>query len=184
MTNARLLLIFDLDETLIHATDAETVGAADFCVGPYHVFCRPHLNVFLEDCAERFDLAVWSSGSLDYVLAIRESIMPNGLQAEFIWGRKRCTRRFDAEWQEEYWIKDLKKVKRQGFDLDRVLIVEDTPKKVERHYGNAVYVSSYFGGTDDRELLHLSRYLHSIHDVPNVRRIEKRGWRVQSEGSE
>ena len=57
------------------------------------------------------------------------------------WGRERCTRRIDPEWREEYYVKDLKKIERQGYDLDRVLIVEDTPSKVGRNYGNAIYVT-------------------------------------------
>ena len=36
---------------------------------------------------------------------------------------------------------DLKKVKRLGYRLERVLIADDTPRKVHRHYGNALQAS-------------------------------------------
>jgi RNA polymerase II subunit A small phosphatase-like protein len=74
-------------------------------------------------------------------------------------------------------LKDLNKIKRRGFDLARVLIVDDTPQKVHRHYGNAVYVRPFLGDPADEELLHLRKYLRSVSAVDNVRRIEKRGWR-------
>lgn len=172
-----ILLILDLDETLIYATEQPLDRTADCIVGPYCVYFRPHLHAFLTDVAPLFQLAVWSSGSPDYVAVTASRIMPNGVEPALVWGRDRCTRRYDHERQEEYWVKDLKKVKRLGFDLDRVLIVEDTPQKVERNYGNAIYVASYFGEADDEELLGLTAYLKSIHADDNVRRVEKRGWK-------
>ncbi len=88
-------------------------------------------------------------------------------------------RRYDHELFENYFVKDLKKVKRLGFDLRRVLIVDDTPRKVSRNYGNAVYVTAYTGQEGDEELLRLSRYLASISTTPDVRVLEKRGRKHQ-----
>jgi carboxy-terminal domain RNA polymerase II polypeptide A small phosphatase len=85
-------------------------------------------------------------------------------------------RRYDPERFEEYHVKDLKKIKRMGYRLERVLIADDTPGKVERHYGNAVYVPPFFGDPDDETLPRLARFLFSLRDVPNVRTLEKRGW--------
>ena len=76
-----------------------------------------------------------------------------------------------------YWVKDLKKVKRLGYDLNRMLMVDDTPSKLQRNYGNAVYVSSFEGDPADRELLSLAPYLLSLVDCDDFRTIEKRGWR-------
>ena len=55
--------------------------------------------------------------------------MPSGLVPSFVWSRTRCTPRFDYERWEKLYLKDLKKVKRRGYDLDRVLIVDDSPEK-------------------------------------------------------
>jgi len=175
---SRILLILDLDETLIYAAERAEHGDSDFRIGPFYVYCRPHVTEFLEDVSAVFDLAFWSSGSSDYVEAIVEQLLPAGIRPALVWSRTRCIQRIDTETREYYYVKDLKKIKRLGYDLDRVVIVEDTPQKVERNYGNAVYVSSYFGDNqEDRELLQLARYLRSICDVPNVRCLEKRGWR-------
>ncbi len=64
---------------------------------------------------------------------------------------------------ETNFIKDLRKVKRLGFDLNRILIVDDTPSKVCRNFGNAIYVVPYEGSDDDKELYVLDRFLHSLH---------------------
>lgn len=147
-------------------------------MGPYFVYVRPHLQEFVQCCQEHFRLAVWSSSSADYLNAIVTEILPKGLKLEFVWSRERCIQRFDGEVQEFYYVKDLRKVQRMGFDLDRMLIVDDTPKKVERNFGNAIYAKPYFGDPEDSELRDLSRYLKSLAALANVRSVEKRGWRI------
>ncbi|MEL6181889.1 MAG: HAD family hydrolase, partial [Myxococcota bacterium] len=103
---------------------------------------------------------------------------PQRRQLRFVWARPRCTFRFDAEYRERYCIKNLRKVKRLGYDLGHVLAVDDTPRKYERSYGNLVPVEPFLGNPNDRELLALIHYLEHLRDVPNVRAIEKRGWQL------
>ncbi|MBN2000027.1 hypothetical protein JW935_20920, partial [candidate division KSB1 bacterium] len=50
--------------------------------------------------------------------------------------------------------------------------------KIERHYGNHIPILSFIGSVDDRELLYLQMFLQKIKNVPNVRKIEKRWWRI------
>lgn len=128
-------------------------------------------------CAGPFQLAVWSSSSPDYLHAVLAQAVPPEVRLVFVWSRERCVRRFDPELQEHYFVKDLRKVKRIGFDLARVLIVDDTPKKLERNYGNAVYVKPFLGDSDDDELPWLAAYLRTMVTADDVRQIEKRGWR-------
>ncbi len=91
--------------------------------------------------------------------------------------RSRCVRKFDAERYEEYYVKDLKKLKRRGYRLEHVIVVHDTPRKLLRNRGNVVRVHPYLGETVDNELLLLEKYLEKLKEVENVRSIEKRGWR-------
>lgn len=170
------LLILDLDETLIHSTESSLGFPADFRVGPYQVYLRPHLNVFLTECQKRFRLAVWSSSTQDYLSPIVRRIFHEHL-LEFVWGREKCSHRWDAEQTQNYFVKDLKKVRRRGFDLERVLIVDDTPQKCERNYGNAVYLRPFVGDRNDQELKFLGPYLESLSWQNKLRGIEKRGWR-------
>ena len=171
------LLILDLDETLVHAVDAALATPHDFIAGPFLVYKRPFLDDFIRTVAGGFQLAVWSSSSSDYVAAITTQIIPDNVSLEFEWSRTRCVQRYHPEWQGMYWVKDLKKVKRLGYNLNRMLMVDDTPSKLERNYGNAVYVSSFEGDPVDQELKQLGPYLMSLVDVQDFRTIEKRGWR-------
>src|SRR4051812_11594522 len=147
--DAPILLILGLDETLVYSTEEPLGRDHDFTVGPYAVYRRPHLAGFLASCSACFRLAVWSTASDDYVRAVVGRIMPPGVEPVFAWGRGRCVRSYDHEAFEEEFLKDLKKVKRLGYDLRRVLIADDTPRKVRRRYGNAVYVPPFFGDPED-----------------------------------
>ena len=171
------MLVLDVDETLLHASVDPPNRTADFRCGPYFVLRRPHVREFLLKCAGSFQVAVWSSSSPDYLHAVLAQTVPTEVRLVFVWSRDRCVRRYDPEWQEHYFVKDLRKVKRIGFDLARVLIVDDTPKKLERNFGNAIYVKPYLGESEDDELLRLSAYLRTMEVVDDVRPIEKRGWR-------
>lgn len=173
------LLILDLDETLIYGTGRALARPHDCRAGPFFIYKRPGLDQFLASVTARYRLAVWSSASCDYVAAITRSIFPAEIALEFQWSQERCVRRYDAEWQDYYWIKDLKKVRRLGFDLNRVLIVDDTPEKVERNFGNAVYIRAFEGDQNDQELERLASYLILLADCDNFRTIEKRGWRIR-----
>ena len=78
---------------------------------------------------------------------------------------------------ETIYIKDLKKVKRLGYSLERILFVDDTPSKLARNYGNAIYVRTFEGAEGDSELPQLLKYLELIRHEQNYRALEKRGWR-------
>jgi TFIIF-interacting CTD phosphatase-like protein len=64
------LLILDLDETLLYATAQPPARPADFAVGDYYVYKRPHVDAFLTQCFDWFDVAVWTSASPSYAVGI------------------------------------------------------------------------------------------------------------------
>ena len=176
MERSKPLLILDLDETLIFASEIALRAECDFRVDEFFVYKRPNLDAFLSLVAIRFDLAIWSSASRDYVQTIADEL---GEECEwkFVWSRSRCVQRYHYERMERYFIKDLRKAERHGYDLEQMLIVDDTPLKVSRNYGNAVYVRSWEGSAEDQELMLLGPYLCRLAASPNFRTIEKRGWR-------
>ena len=195
MTDSQLekpLLILDLDETLVHAVDLKDDDPArrkpldgvvvDFELGDLIVYLRPGVCEFLARMSKSYNLAVWSSGGGTYVQATVAWLfglaeLPAPL---FVWSSNKCTTRSDNEWyHRKYQVKNLKKVKKKGFDLERTLIVDDTPEKCVANYGNAVYIKEFNGEQDDSELLYLALYLESLLPVPNFRSVEKRGWRSQ-----
>jgi TFIIF-interacting CTD phosphatase-like protein len=173
----QILLILDLDETLIHATEKKLDIESDFQYAEYYVYKRPNLIEFLTEMNQYFKLAVWSSADDNYVDDVVELIKPTEIEFEFVWARSRCTTRRDYELDTYVREKRLKKVKKQGFRLEKSLIVDDSPEKTRDNFGNAIYVLPFEGDQNDNELNLLSEFLKTIKDSENVRRIEKRGWR-------
>ena len=171
------LLVLDLDETLVHATTTRLEREPDFAVGSYSVYKRPGLVEFLNSVAENYRVAVWTSSNELYAEAIVARVFPEGISLEFVWSRSRCTPRRNFSTDSYDWLKDLKKLKRKGYSLEEVLVVDDSPEKLVRSYGNLVPAHPYEGDLSDDELSWLSKYLGMLVPVQNVRRLEKRGWR-------
>ncbi|WP_299107282.1 HAD family hydrolase [uncultured Tenacibaculum sp.] len=173
----KILLILDLDETLIHATETKLEINYDFQYAQYYIYKRPNLIEFLIEMNQYFELAVWSSADDKYVNDIVKLIKPPEIKFEFVWARSRCTPRRNYELDRYVHEKRLKKIKKQGFRLEKSLIVDDSPEKTRDNFGNAIYIMPFKGNQSDNELNLLSEFLKTIKDSENVRRIEKRGWR-------
>lgn len=187
----KILLILDLDETLIYATRDELTHRADFKVGTYHVYKRPWLDEFISFVETNFIVAVWSSASDEYVEEVVKNIFPDQSRLAFVWGRSRCVQKRNLQIDEQgyysddyyahyHFVKPLKKVKRHGFELDRILIIDDTPHKSQNNYGNAIYPSAYTGNTEDDELKLLMHYLAHLKGKKALRSIEKRNWKYNT----
>ncbi|NBA88962.1 phosphoprotein phosphatase [Emticicia sp. CRIBPO] len=177
------LLILDLDETLIHATENKLDISEDFLFDKYFVYKRPFLDKFLSDISRHFTIGIWSSADDNYVTEIVKSIKPDNVELEVIWGRSRCSVRRDYDLDNYYFEKRLHKLKNRGFRLEQIIIVDDTPAKSKSNYGNAIYIREFSGEATDEELKHLHDYLLTLKTVVNVREIEKRGWRSDKEAS-
>ena len=171
------LLILDLDETLCYATEERLERDADFTVGQYFVYRRPFLDEFLEFCFENFEVAVWTSSTRNYAVRVIENIFGAKHEISFFWARERCTMSFDMEEREYYMQKKMHKIRRSGYDLKSVIVVDDSPEKWRSSYGNLVRVKPFFGDLDDDELKPLTVYLERLKRIENIRRFEKRNWR-------
>lgn len=178
-TSDNILLILDLDETLLHATETPLEIPYSFTYADYFIYKRPYLEEFLKMISVDFDIAIWSSADDRYVEEIVAKMKPSTVDFTFVWGRSRCTTRRDYRLDTYVHEKRLKKVKKQGYAIERMLIVDDSPEKTRDNFGNAIYINPFEGNQDDQELQLLSTYLRSLKDLPNVRSLEKRGWRNQ-----
>lgn len=176
------LLVLDLDETLIHAAETPTTQQTpwDFQIFSYFIWKRPYLSHFLTTIFDWFDVAVWTSSSDSYAQAIVSHIFEEPQRLAFVWTRTRCTQCYDRDSGLYYWRKNLNKVKRvTRRPLEQILMLDDTPEKLERHYGNIVQLTSFEGNHMDTELHDILPYLNRLRIVENVRVVEKRYWRVE-----
>ena len=171
------LIILDIDETLVYASGTKIGRTPDFMTPLYHVYKRPYLHEFLDYCFAHFDVAIWTTAGSDFAEMIYREIISQHGELVFLWSYAKCTVRFNPELQDTTLIKNLKKVKKLGYPLEHVIMVDDTPAKLQLNYGNQVCVSEFLGDKSDDEFKHLIPFLDYLSKADNIRRIEKRNWR-------
>jgi len=156
------LVVFDLDETLVHAREDPLTVAPLTRVGPYWVYPRPHAHRLLAFAASHFDVGIWSSSSADYVAQVVAALLPAGVTLKFAWAVERCVQRPDLASGGYVFIKDLRKLQRFGYLVDDVLIVDDSPEKIARQPRSHLRVAPFFGDPADAELLVVERTLATL----------------------
>jgi len=174
----KILLVLDLDETLVYSTKSRLSESEDFIVADYFVYKRPGLEDFLKYIEQNFWVAIWTSSTEEYAEEVIKNILPQNYPLRFIYGRTKCTITFLYELNEYILAKNLSKLRRKNYSLEKILIVDDSPEKLRRNYGNHIRVEPFVGSNDDIELFQLIKYLEKIKLSDNVRIIEKRLWRV------
>lgn len=175
----RPLLILDIDETLVCGKQEPLLRECDFWSCDYFIYLRPHVREFLLKVSEFYDLACWSSATADYLEAIIYRLFVGLTQPLFVWDRSRCTRFYDHFDQRELFVKDLSNLEKGGFELERVLLLDDNPSGLQSGVGNAIFVEPYRGALEDDELVKLLRYLLLIRNTKNFCQLEKTKWRSQ-----
>ena len=171
------LLILDIDETLIHSSEKQLDRIPDFRLDKYFVYIRPGLKEFISNCSKLFNLAIWTASSSEYAIEVIKNIFPDDLRLEFIFTGERCLLKRNLDLDVIEIFKPLKKVKRKGYSLNNILIVDDTAKTFKYNYGNGILIKEYLGESNDNELSLLLKYLEIIGAEENVRVIDKRRWK-------
>jgi RNA polymerase II subunit A small phosphatase-like protein len=174
---APLLVILDLDETLVHAPELPLARPPDFLAFGYPIHKRPHVDAFVQGLLGTYQVAIWTASGRLYAESVVTQLRIDPARLAFFWCSERCTERFDHETRRRNTVKALRKVRRRGYNLERVLVVDDSPEKHVRNYGNLIPVLPFGGDADDAELPLVRAYIDSLAAEPNVRSIDKRGWR-------
>jgi TFIIF-interacting CTD phosphatase-like protein len=175
------LLILDLDNTLIYTHTFRDIYH-DFVLKfednvYYYVIKRPYLKEFLEYCNKNYRIAFWSAATEDYVQQVIKNIAPN-IDPVFVWSYEKCTVNMYKSFYDNNLniYKRLRKVwssKKYNASKKNVLILDDTPNTYSYNYGNAIYITKFFGVDDDDELIRIKELLEKIKDCDDVRQIYK-----------
>ncbi len=171
-----MLLIFDLDETLIYSQDTFIVNY-DFIVCDHcYVKKRPHLDFFISEVVKMgFDIAVWTAGHESYATQVIEKIF-DSYSLQFVYSISRCTERII--FNEAKYLKKLNKIwrKRQKWRKHNTLILDDNRFTYSKNYGNAIPIRKWNNKKEDLALLDLLPFLDQIRFSEDVSKVEKRLW--------
>lgn len=155
------LVVFDLDETLVHAREQPLDAPHIAKVGPYYVYARPHARRVLQFTASKFEVGVWSSSSEEYVQRVVQALLPEGYPLKFAWSVDRCVQRPDIASGGYVYIKDLRRLMCFGYAPESVLMVDDSAEKVARQPRSHLAVRPFTGDQSDVELLAVEAALAS-----------------------
>ncbi len=171
------LVIFDLDETLIHSSRTPLDRAPEIYLETLHVYVRPFAYELIDSIARTCEVAVWSAGSQVYVDTIVSAIFPPQVDPVFVWNRSHCTTQVDSHPFGLLFLKDLSKVEPLGFDLASTIIIEDDPVKIRDYKRHALIVNQYFGEHGDTELEDLVKYMERVCSADDMLKHVKDRWR-------
>ena len=167
MTGVRLI-VFDLDETLVHATEASLPYAANFQVGTYFVYVRPFASELIKFSASHFDVAVWSSSSERYVGTVTAALFGNTFPVVFSWGASKCVQKVDPRSNSYVYVKDLRKAMKHGYAADEIIMIDDSPEKLQRQPTRHLCLPPFTGDPLDTELLGVIERIKVMAGIPST----------------
>jgi TFIIF-interacting CTD phosphatase-like protein len=173
----RPLLVFDLDETLMHGQD-DDFREAEYTTEYGFVAVRNGVDEMLDTLANHYDFMIWSNNGRPYIDAMLKLVWPERHTLIDVFTSAEATV-VGREGIGLPFFKETRKVAKRHsqYPLDRILGIDDRPAVYSRNYGNLVAVSPFTGAYDE-ELLKLTGFLIQIADKDNLRKIEKRYWRT------
>ena len=130
VTDKRLTVVLDLDETLV-SNRAQLMWCAE-----NDVLERPHLNTFLTTLAESCEVILWTASTPEVASVVVDTIDPFHQIFEHIIARS------PAWFRGVPYTKDLKLL---GRPMERVVIVENSVDCVSENRKNAIIVPDFYG---------------------------------------
>lgn len=158
-------LIIDLDETLVHSS-FKPISNADFIVpveieGTVHqvyVLKRPYVDEFIKKMGEMFECVLFTASLAKYADPVADLLDKWGVFRARLF-RESCV------FHRGNYVKDLSRL---GRELNKVVIVDNSPASYIFHPNNAVPVQSWFDDMTDTELLDLIPFFESLSQVDSV----------------
>jgi RNA polymerase II subunit A small phosphatase-like protein len=136
------VLVLDLGDTIIRATRLPTAFSVFSVVSNrrrLHIQVRPGAIEFLQTMAKSFDVRIFSDFTRDITLQIVRHIAP------FV-PERCCYSIEDCVFQAGYVVKDLRRI---GYPLDRVLLLDDVLGSGLFQPANCLQIAPWHGDQDD-----------------------------------
>ncbi|XP_068185388.1 uncharacterized protein [Antennarius striatus] len=161
----KICVVIDLDETLVHSS-FKPVNNADFIIpveidGTVHqvyVLKRPHVDEFLKRMGELFECVLFTASLSKYADPVSDLLDKWGAFRSRLF-RESCV------FHKGNYVKDLSRL---GRDLNKVIIIDNSPASYIFHPDNAVPVASWFDDMSDTELLDLIPFFERLSEVDDV----------------
>jgi len=176
--DTRPLLILDIDQTLLFASTTPLAKPYDYQAERTWIYKRPHVDDFLHFCTAHFQIGIWTSARASYAEEIFSQVFAH-FPLTFIHSEQHCLAGRDANGQ-RISIKPLGQLSQRGFELSRILMIDDSEEKHCLNAANLILIRPYYALEDDNELFLLKWYLNIIKQHENFLSLNNQHWRQAS----
>ena len=176
----KINIILDLDQTLISSENLESENLESENLesenkrklkshkmgNNFNVFCRPHLQEFLDYIFKNFNVSVWTAASKDYAIFVIKNIILNkkpDRKLDFIFFSYHCgiSKKYTKNTKNLKMLWDFYKLK--DYNIDNTIILDDYKEDVYYPQENNCIIAKPFyfkeGNHQDDFLLKLIYYL-------------------------
>ena len=168
------LLVFDMDETLIHCL-SESEKEMDWDIRiPWRysqnleykkVNIRPYVIEVLIELSKLFTIIVFTASTREYADPIL-----NFLDKDFCLIKRRFYRHHWYRTKDQVTMKDLRIFEQCGYDLKDVILIDNATHWFGFQIDNGIPIIPFINNKDDKELVHLLlHFLQKLVDVEDVR---------------
>ncbi|GMK56361.1 hypothetical protein CspeluHIS016_0302010 [Cutaneotrichosporon spelunceum] len=164
----RKCLVLDLDETLLHSS-FKMLPSADYIVPVeiesqthnVYVIKRPGVDHFLTEMGKIYEVVVFTASLSKYADPVLDMLDVGRVVRHRLF-RESCYN------HKGNYVKDLSQL---GRDIDKTIIIDNSPASYIFHPNNAVPVSTWFNDPHDTELTDLCPFLSDLAGVDDVRGV-------------
>ncbi|BEJ11739.1 hypothetical protein CspHIS471_0201990 [Cutaneotrichosporon sp. HIS471] len=164
----RKCLVLDLDETLLHSS-FKMLPSADYIVPVeiesqthnVYVIKRPGVDHFLTEMGKIYEVVVFTASLSKYADPVLDMLDVGRVVRHRLF-RESCYN------HKGNYVKDLSQL---GRDIDKSIIIDNSPASYIFHPNNAVPVSTWFNDPHDTELTDLCPFLSDLAGVDDVRGV-------------
>lgn len=187
--NQKKLLIFDMDETLIHCVDDVEKQDSDIVLEIKFpdvdedetvyagINIRPYIIDCLKEASKHYQVIVFTASHKVYADAILDFIDPDGALIQHRLYRHNCILTTaactpssnSASAGSGFYIKDLRIFQNSQFSMKDIVIVDNSVYSFAFHIDNGIPIVPFYDDKEDEEMLHLIYYLNCLAQVDDVR---------------
>jgi len=173
--NGKKLLVFDMDETLLHwIPDPKEDTVWDVKI-PYkyekylkykYLNLRPFVVECLLELSKKFQIVVFTASVQEYADPLLDY-----LDRQYGVIQKRFYRHHCYRTQDEVTMKDLRIFEQWGFDMKDVILVDNATHWFGFQINNGLPMVPFYDNKEDKEMIHILHYLENFVDINDIRPV-------------
>lgn len=178
----RKTVIFDLDETLIHACDMSSASQINIQILIDHVnsvnyglLIRPHTMQCLQRAKDLYEVVLFTASEEKYARSIINYLDPDHTIFDHCLFKNSCIN------VNGFWVKDLRIFANR--QMKNLVIVDNFMPSYLFQLENGIPISTWTGEFYDKKLLHVMEMLEILHNVPDVREVIRKTYSLRHEFS-